>query len=85
MTVYHSETHWLSEGKILQRFLSLLEDNKVFVVEQGQPVSDSEDSSWVPDLALLTNICGFLKQRNSKLQGKCQILTELYNVVSAFE
>jgi hypothetical protein len=34
--VYFSEVRWLSTGKVLQRFLSLLEDIKVFLIEKGQ-------------------------------------------------
>jgi hypothetical protein len=74
----------LAKGNVLQCFLSLLEEIKIFVTEKCQPVSHSEDASWVCDLAFLTNICGQLNDLNSKLEEKCQLVCELYNYVSAF-
>jgi hypothetical protein len=70
-TVYYSEVCWLSKSKVLQRLLSLLEEIKVFLIEREQPVSHSEDESWICDLAFLTDICGHMTDLNSKLQGKC--------------
>ena len=34
--VYHSQVPWLSRGKILQRFLSLLEEIKIFLQKKSQ-------------------------------------------------
>jgi hypothetical protein len=42
--------------KVLHRFLSLLVDIKVLLIEKGQPASHYEDASCECDLAFLTNI-----------------------------
>jgi hypothetical protein len=83
--VCYWEVHWPSKGKVLQHFLSLLEKVTVFFIEKGQPVSHFEDASWECDLPFLADICGHLNDLNSYLQGKCQIVSELYNCVSAFK
>jgi hypothetical protein len=36
--LYYCEVSWLSRGKVLQHFLSLLEETKVFPVGKGKPV-----------------------------------------------
>jgi hypothetical protein len=52
--VHYHEVHWPSKGKVLQRFLSLLEEVSVFFIGKGQLVSHFEDVSWLCDLASLT-------------------------------
>jgi hypothetical protein len=83
--IVYCEVHWLSKDKVLQHFLSLLKEIKVFFIEKGQPVSHSEAAYWVCGLAFLMDICGHLNDLNSKLRGKCQLVSELYNNVSAFQ
>lgn len=82
--LYYSEVRWLSRGKVLQRFLNLIEEIKIFLIEKSQPVDYLEDSNWICDLAFLTDICGHLNDLNQKLQGKCQLITKLHGDVSAF-
>jgi len=43
---------------------------------ERQPVSRFEDDIWV-------DVCGPLNDRNSKLQGKCQLVSELHIDISA--
>jgi putative ubiquitin-RnfH superfamily antitoxin RatB of RatAB toxin-antitoxin module len=82
--LYYSEVRWLSRGKVLQRFLILIEEIKMFLKEKNQPVDYLEDSKWICDLAFLTDICGHLNDLNLKLQGKSQLITTLHGDVSAF-
>jgi hypothetical protein len=49
-----------------------------------QATSHFEDTSWVCDLAFLTDICGHLNDLNSKQQGKYHLVSELCNNVLAF-
>jgi hypothetical protein len=70
--------------KVLQCFLSLSEEIKLFLSEKGQPVKSFKDASWVCDMALMTDICGLVNYLNSKLQGKRQLVSELYNNASVF-
>lgn len=82
--LYYSEVRWLSRGKVLQRFLNLIEEIKMFLNQKSQPVDYLEDSKWLCDLAFLTDICGHLNDLNLKLQGKSQFITKLYSDISAF-
>jgi hypothetical protein len=42
--VYNSEVSWLSKGKVLQNFPSLLDETEVFLIEKAQPLSHFEDA-----------------------------------------
>ena len=65
----HAEVRRLSRGKILQRFLSLLNEVKLFMEERGEDTSILSDAGWVLDLAFLTDLTGKLNQLNLQLQG----------------
>jgi len=52
--VYYCEVCLPGKRKVLQHFLSLLEEAKIFLIEKGHPVNHFEDTSWVCDLAFLT-------------------------------
>jgi hypothetical protein len=82
-TVYFLEVHCLSKSKVLQRFLSLFEEIILFLFWK-MTARHFENASSVCDLAFLTDICGHLNDLNSKMQGKCQPVSEVYNNVSAF-
>jgi len=57
-TVCYSEIWWLSERKILQRFLPVLESVKNPYVE-GQLATDLEDAVEMYDLPFLKGICWY--------------------------
>jgi hypothetical protein len=44
-TVYYGDVRWLSIGEVLQRFLSPLEEIKMFLNETEQPASHFENAS----------------------------------------
>ncbi|KAK3525004.1 hypothetical protein QTP86_012879 [Hemibagrus guttatus] len=66
----HTEIRWLSRGRVLHRFLSLLGEIKEFMQSKGEDVSLLEDTEWTLDLAFLTDITGKLNHLNCELQGK---------------
>lgn len=85
--MYYFEVHWFSKSKVLQCSLSLLGENKVFLIEKVQPITTPfEDArSWIYDLSFLTDICGQLNNQYNKLQEKCPLVSKLYNNLSAFQ
>ncbi|KAK3527063.1 hypothetical protein QTP86_008646 [Hemibagrus guttatus] len=66
----HTEIRWLSRGRVLHRFLSLLGEIKEFMQSKGEDVSLLKDTEWTLDLAFLTDITGRLNHLNCELQGK---------------
>ncbi|KAI7790228.1 hypothetical protein IRJ41_001037 [Triplophysa rosa] len=68
----HTEIRWLSRGRVLLRFLSLLGEIKEFKQSKGEDVSLLEDTEWTLDLAFLTDITGKLNDLNCQLQGKAE-------------
>ncbi|XP_054644460.1 uncharacterized protein LOC129188240 isoform X2 [Dunckerocampus dactyliophorus] len=64
------EIRWLSRGRILHRFWSLLGEIKEFMQSRGEDTSLLEDTDWTLDLAFLTDITEKLNSLNRELQGK---------------
>lgn len=52
--VTHSEVRWLSCGKVLERFLSLLPEMCAFLDNKGKHQPELKDPHWIMQLALLT-------------------------------
>ncbi|TWW53532.1 Zinc finger BED domain-containing protein 5 [Takifugu flavidus] len=66
----HTEIRWLSRGRILLPFLSLLSEIKEFMQSRGEDAALLEDTGWTLDLAFLTDITGKQNSLNWELQGK---------------
>ncbi|TWW54395.1 Zinc finger BED domain-containing protein 5 [Takifugu flavidus] len=49
----HTEIRWLSRGRILLPFLSLLSEIKEFMQSRGEDTALLEDTDWTLDLAFL--------------------------------
>lgn len=81
----HTEIRWLSRGRILKRFLSLLNEIKEFMQSKGEDTSLLEDTEWILDLAFLTDITGKLNLLNCELQGKGKTVADMISSVNAFK
>jgi hypothetical protein len=71
-------------GTVLLFTFTLLEKIKTFLAEKGQLLSRSQDASPVLDLDLPKEICMHMNDLHRKLQGTCQVVSKLYNNISAF-
>ena len=69
-----SDVRWLSKGKVLDRFFSLLPH---FLKEKRQNFPELSSATWLLDVAFLSDITGHLNQLNLKLQGS-HFVNELY-------
>lgn len=64
----HTEIHWLSRGRILQRFFELRDEAHFFLLET-QFLDMLTDFSWLCMAAYLTDIFEHLNVLNLSLQG----------------
>ncbi|XP_041858782.1 general transcription factor II-I repeat domain-containing protein 2A-like [Melanotaenia boesemani] len=79
----HTEVRWLSRGKILQRFLSLLGDIKAFMEMRGEDASLLSDAEWLLDLAFLADVTEKTNQLNQHLQGREKNVCDMISAVKA--
>ncbi|QQP36016.1 Uncharacterized protein FKW44_020984, partial [Caligus rogercresseyi] len=81
----HTDFRWLSRGRILLRFLSLMSEIKDFMKSRDEDTSMLEDTAWLLDLAFLTDITGKLNNLNRALQGKGKTVADMISALNAFK
>ena len=55
--LYYCEARSLRRVKVLQRFLNLIEEIKIFLNQKTQPVDYLKNAKWICDVAFLTDVC----------------------------
>ncbi|CAL9688304.1 unnamed protein product [Knipowitschia caucasica] len=80
----HTDIRWLSCGKILQRFISLLDEIKTFVAARGEDITLLNNTEWLLDLAFLTDVTDKINQLNTQLQGRDKHVSDMISAVRAF-
>ena len=83
--VMHNEVRWLSRGRVLERFLSLLPQIREFLASKGRNEQVLENPEWIMKLAFLTDITCHLNALNLQLQGKEKHHGSMLHVVTAFQ
>ncbi|XP_063610390.1 general transcription factor II-I repeat domain-containing protein 2A-like [Penaeus indicus] len=83
--VMHNEVRWLSRGRVLDRFLSLLPQIREFTSSKGRVEPELENPEWIMKLALLTDLTCHLNALNLKLQGCDKHPAGMLGVVTAFQ
>lgn len=83
--LYFNDTRWLSRGKCLARFLSLLPELRKFMTEKKQEIPELEDEQWLSDLSFLVDITNHLNIFNMQLQGKDLTIVDFSDKILAFK
>ncbi|XP_030613825.1 general transcription factor II-I repeat domain-containing protein 2 [Archocentrus centrarchus] len=82
--LYHCDVRWLSRGSVLQRFYALRSEIDQFLKEKDRPLHELSDPLWLADLAFLVDLTDHLNSLNKSLQGKDQLVPQLYTQMKAF-
>ncbi|XP_023366110.1 general transcription factor II-I repeat domain-containing protein 2-like isoform X2 [Otolemur garnettii] len=81
---YYTEVKWLSRGMVLKQFFELLEEIDFFMSSKGKSVPQLTNKDWVKDLAFLVDITTHLNTLNMSLQGRSQVVTQIYDSIHSF-
>ncbi|KAK5648776.1 hypothetical protein RI129_003668 [Pyrocoelia pectoralis] len=76
---------WLSKGKVLTRFVNLIEDKKTFINDKNEIYNELTDSFWLVDLGFLADTMEKLNSLNLELQGKDKNIAEMIRSVNSFK
>ena len=80
----YTEVRWLSRSAVLDRFCDLLPQIKTFLQSKSKDTSLINDNQFKADLFFLSDISSHLSSLNKCLQGREQLVTDLFSAVSAF-
>uniref|UniRef100_A0A8C3IDC5 Uncharacterized protein n=1 Tax=Chrysemys picta bellii TaxID=8478 RepID=A0A8C3IDC5_CHRPI len=83
--LYHTQVRWLSRGNVLQHFFALREEIDSFVKTKNKEVPQLADSTFICNLAFLTDVTDHLNALNLKLQGRKQVITQMYDSIKSFK
>ena len=83
---FYNDVRWLSRGKMLFRFLELLEEVVLFLKIKNQMAKfpELEDPEWISKLAFLVDLTSELNSLNLKMQGPDQLVTDLLKHIDIF-
>lgn len=84
--LFFTNVRWLSRGKVLERFVSLLNPIRNFLQEKEMLInfSEIENKEWQCDLIFLTDITLHINELNLKLQGKGKLICDLAQYIREF-
>jgi hypothetical protein len=82
---FYAEVRWLTRAKMLKRVFDLKQEIQSFFASKSKSIPEFEDKEWVCDFAFLVDIVSHLNDVNTRLQGKDQLINNMYDLISAFQ
>jgi len=80
----HTEIRWLSRGKVLNRFVSLIDAIQIFLIEIKENFPQLDDKLWLLKLRFLTDITNHFNELNLRLQGNQHTILKLFEEWKSF-
>uniref|UniRef100_A0A0L8FTS6 SPIN-DOC-like zinc-finger domain-containing protein n=1 Tax=Octopus bimaculoides TaxID=37653 RepID=A0A0L8FTS6_OCTBM len=81
---YYTKVRWLSWGKVLFHFYNLRREIDLFLTKKNRADPQLSDPSWLSKLSFLVDITSHMNELNLKLQGKNNLVCDLYRIITAF-
>lgn len=78
------ELKWLSHSMVLRQFFEVLEAIDFFMSVKGKSVPQLTNKDWIKDLAFLVGIMTYVNTLDISLQGRSQVVTQVYDSVHSF-
>lgn len=82
---FYAEVRWLTRAKMLKRVFDLKQEIQSFFASKSKSIPEFEDKERVSDFAFLVDIVSHLNVVNTRLQGKDQLINNMYDLISAFQ
>lgn len=84
---YYNKTRWLSRAKVLKRFFDLREVLVDFLKEKKLIATfpQLQNPEWIQKLAFLVDVTEHLNSLNLSLQGKDNLISDMFQIVIGFE
>jgi hypothetical protein len=83
--LYFCDVRWLSRGAMLERVYALREDIATFLESKNVNATEFRDPKWLSRLAFLVDLTSHLNHLNLLLQGKNQLIHDMWRYITAFE
>ena len=82
--LYFCNVRWLSRGDMLLRVYQLKEEIVTFLEQKKLNASEFRDQNWICNLAFLVDVTSHLNKLNLQLQGKCQLIHDMWGHIRSF-
>lgn len=84
--LYHSDSRWLSRGKVLSRVVSLRTEIEIFLTEKKHSLAEKfNNNDWLAKLAFPSDIFEHLNVLNTEMQGRNRTMVDIGEKITSFK